>query len=242
MIFQILGNDGLSLRERLLQLLLLPVIILFSLSIHEFAHGYVSFLQGDPTAKNSGRLTLNPIKHLDPFGTLLMLFCGFGWAKPVSVDPRYYKNPKKGMAFTALAGPAANLLIGLFALVWFTVLFWLEETGLISVLPVLNNIPERVYTFLNYTFYIVFYYNLLLAVFNLFPVPPLDGSRIMLAFLPDRTYFGIMRYERIIMLILFFLLWSGAFTGVFENVVDMIIVGVSTPVLKILEFVHSLIL
>ena len=242
MIFQILSNETLSIQQRLLQLLLLPLIILISLSLHECAHGYVSYILGDPTAKRAGRLTLDPRKHLDPFGTLLMFFCGFGWAKPVPVNPRYYKNPKKGMALTALAGPVVNLLIGVSVLVWFTVLFWLQETELIKVLPFFRDIPENVYLFLNYTFYIVFYYNLLLAVFNLLPIPPLDGSRIMLSFLPDNTYFGIMRYERIIMFIMFFLLWSGAFTGVFEKAVDAIIILVSTPVMRMLEFVHGLIL
>ncbi len=242
MIFQILGNEALSFQQRLLQLFILPFIILISLSMHECAHGYVSNILGDPTAKRAGRLSLDPRKHLDLFGTLLMLFCGFGWAKPVPVDPRYYKNPKKGMAITALAGPLVNLFIGILSLIWFTVLFWLEESGLIYVLPVLKSVPSGVYNFLNYTFYIVFYYNLLLAIFNLLPIPPLDGSRILLAFLPSKTYFRIMRYERIIMFVLFLLLWSGAFTGFFEKAIDAIIIGVSTPVLKFLEYIHRLIL
>lgn len=234
MIFQILQSD-LGFMDKTIMLVYMPVVILLSLTIHEVSHGLASYIQGDPTAKLMGRITLNPLKHLDPLGTLCMVICGFGWARPVPIDPRFYKNKKKGTALTALAGPITNLVIGIWFLTFYCVMFWLVETEMIQIMPILKHIPAYMYRLIYNLMYIAFYYNLLLAVFNLFPVPPLDGSRIMLAVLPTKTYFRIMRYERVIMLVLFLMLWTGAFTGIFEVVVDTIIRGVSTLVFAVLE-------
>ena len=223
MIFQILQNDSLGLYQRLIMLVFMVCAVLGSIAVHEVAHGYVSYMLGDPTAKRLGRLSLNPIKHLDPIGTVCLLFCGFGWARPVPVDPRYYKEPKKGMAVTALAGPAVNLLIGAVTTVNLSILVWLWESGLYSVFPVIRYMSADTYFMATNAAYILLYYNLLLAVFNLLPVPPLDGSRLLLAFLPSKQYFSVMRYEKLMMLVMFFLLWTGVFTGVFEVLVDNII-------------------
>lgn len=239
MIFQIF-ESGLSFGQNLILLLIMLCVVLGSIMIHELAHGYVSMLLGDPTAKKASRLTLNPLKHLDPVGTALMIFCGFGWAKPVPVNPRYYKNPKRGMAITALAGPLMNLLIGVSATVILTVTVWLWESGVYTDLFIIRKLTPFSYDIITTALYIILYYNLLLAVFNMFPVPPLDGSRIVFAVLPDRYYFSVMRYEKLIMVIMFFILWTGFLTGIFEFLVDLIIRGVGTAVLLALELLVKL--
>ena len=240
MIFQLLQND-LPLFEKFVSIVFMPLVILFSLTLHEYAHGYVSMLQGDPTAKLSGRLTLNPLKHLDILGTIFMLVCGFGWAKAVPVDPRFYKKPKKGMALTALAGPLTNAFIGITVLVNFSAFVWLYETGIYTYIPIFRGLSEQSYRMISTFAYVAMYYNILLAVFNMLPIMPLDGSRIMWAFLPDRIYFGVMKYEKIIMFIVFFLIWIGIFTTVFEVVVDFVITVVSEAVFAALETLFNLI-
>ncbi len=151
--------------------------------IHEWAHGFVSTKLGDPTPRWQGRLTLNPMAHIDKQGALLILLFGIGWAKPVQVNARYYKNPKWGMALVALAGPMANLLLSLVALILFFLfsIFNFFASGFIT--DFLFNIA---------------YISVYLAVFNLIPIPPFDGSRILFTFLPQKYYFKIMQYERYI--------------------------------------------
>lgn len=159
--------------------------VLIAVSLHEFAHGYVSYKLGDPTPKESGRLSLNPLKHLDPFGTLCLLFLHFGWAKPVVVDPYYYKKKKQGMMLVALAGPVMNFCIAFISLFLAGAIFNLagSYTG-------------------GYTKFLVRFFgqsallNIGLGVFNLIPVPPLDGSKVAAAILPESVYFKYMKYER----------------------------------------------
>jgi len=189
--------SGGSLVDVLIQLLLLMPIILFSLSLHETAHGFVAYKCGDPTAHNLGRLSLNPLRHLDPIGFVSMLLIGYGWAKPVPINVRYFRNPKRGMAITAAAGPISNILFALLC----TVLL-----SLVAVLDVRTQIlsPDAILlqTLLKYLWTVLYlsaYLNLSLAFFNLIPLPPFDGSRIALLFLPTKLYFKIMRYERQIM-------------------------------------------
>ena len=173
-------------RLALIVFLLTVPSMLIALTFHEVAHGYAAYLCGDPTARNLGRLTLNPIKHLDPIGTLLMLLVGYGWARPVPVNSRYFKNPRRGMALTALAGPLTNFILGFLgvALYWLTLYFYQDSLVLDAVLLFL-----QYFALLNLTF----------AVFNMIPLPPFDGSRIFLVFLPPKYYFGVMKYERYIM-------------------------------------------
>ena len=167
--------------------------LLIALILHEVAHGYVAYLLGDPTAKAQGRLTLNPLKHLDPIGTLAFFFVRFGWAKPVPINPRYFKNPRQGMMFTALAGPGTNfILAALFALALHT-------------MPALGVRPGN---FLFLACYYGVFVNLILGAFNLIPIPPLDGSNILAYFLPPRlaykyTSFGRYGFILLIGLIVF---------------------------------------
>ena len=175
-------------RLALIVFLLTVPSMLIALTFHEVAHGFVAYKCGDPTAYNMGRLTLNPIKHLDPIGTLLMLLVGYGWARPVPVNSRFFKNPRKGMALTALAGPITNLILGFIGVA----LYWL----VLYFVPSVNSVVYAVLLFLQYFGLL----NLTFAVFNMIPLPPFDGSRIFLVFLPPKYYFGIMKYERYILL------------------------------------------
>ena len=193
-------------------------IILFSLSLHELSHGYAAYRLGDPTAKREGRLSLNPLRHLDPLGALSMILFRFGWAKPVPVDCRYFKNPKRGMALVALAGPVTNLLIA--------ILFGAFSAGIETVYPAIAMAFGPILSYalsLAYQFCIIAHtMNLYLAVFNLIPLPPLDGSRILFAFLPDRYYFKVMKYERVIQMALLILIYFGFADGFLSSLVSPI--------------------
>ena len=195
MILSTLLSGG-SIKDIIIQLLLTMPVILFALVIHETAHGYAAWKCGDPTAYNLGRLTLNPIKHLDPVGFLCMMVFGYGWAKPVPINARNFRNPKNGMAICAAAGPAANLLLGLISSMLCGFLrAWYLSLAIAEVSSFLINIVAITTIFMELSAL----YNFLLMAFNLIPVPPFDGSRIALAFLPPRIYFNVMRYERQIM-------------------------------------------
>ena len=182
------------------QVISIVFVILCILPLHEFAHGWVAYKLGDPTAKWEGRLTFNPLASVDPVGALALILFGFGWAKPVPVDSRYFKKPKRDMASTALAGPVSNLLAAL--------------VGAILVAFMEAFAPYNAFT--KFVFNTLYYYvvvNISLAVFNLIPMPPLDGSRIVGAFLSDRALYTYYRYQNIFVLVMFFLLFSGAMSG-----------------------------
>lgn len=184
--------------SRIIETVIHALVLFTAFPIHECAHAFAAHLMGDDTAKNQGRMTVNPIKHLDLWGTLLMLFAGFGWAKPVPINPNNFKNRKVGMALSALAGPAANLLLAYISMILFKVIF---IATLDSCSP-----------FTDYPAYLFQYgavLNVGLAVFNLLPVPPLDGSRIFTLIFPEKVYFKIMKYENIIFGILFIIVWTG---------------------------------
>ena len=169
---------------------------LLCITLHELSHGLVAYRLGDDTAKRAGRLTLNPLKHLDPMGLLMMLVFRFGWAKPVPVNMMRFQNPKRGMALTALAGPACNLLIT----VVFLFLYGLLLTPLSGTAG-----GETVLELLELTAYI----SLGFCIFNLIPVPPLDGSKILFSAMPDASYWKLMRYERYGSIVLIALVWTG---------------------------------
>lgn len=171
------------------QLILTAMAALVALTIHEYAHGFVAYKLGDDTAKSLGRLSLNPIKHIDPYGAICMILFHFGWAKPVPINPRNFKNPRGGFALTAIAGPATNLVVGFFtALIYLICLSTFKETGNAFI----DNFEVNILLFLLYFFTI----NIGLGVFNLIPVPPFDGSRIVNVILPPKWYFKVMKYER----------------------------------------------
>lgn len=202
-------------------LMRIPAILL-SLTVHETAHGWVASKLGDPTAKNQGRLSLNPLKHLDPVGTIMMLLFGFGWAKPVPIDVRYFKDKRRGMALTALAGPVSNLLLAFIGIF----IYMIAAKNLLAPLLSGNTFAYVILLFLQ-----VFYsLNLYLAVFNLMPIPPLDGSRVLFVLLPERYYFGIMKYERYIMLIMMLLLFTGILSRPLSLIVSAIEKGMRTVI------------
>lgn len=171
--------------------------VLLCLSVHETCHGLAALALGDRTAKSEHRLSLNPLQHIDWFGFAAMLLLGFGWAKPVPVDMRYFKNPKRGMALTALAGPVSNLV--------FTVILLLFGRCVYLYAPY-TAAWNTLYMFLMRTAIM----SVGLALFNLLPLPPLDGSKVAAALLPDRWYLHLMRYERYGMIALLLFVWLGA--------------------------------
>lgn len=169
------------------------VAALVILTIHEYAHAYTAYRLGDNTARNLGRLSLNPIKHLDPFGAICMVFFHFGWAKPVPINARNFKNPKRDFALTALAGPAINLICAFFsAFLYLLVLALLRDVTFES--SFLFSLVKNSLLFI----YLFHFINVGIGIFNLIPIPPLDGSRLLNVILPPKQYFGIMKYERYI--------------------------------------------
>ena len=178
-------------------LILSAPAILFGLTIHEFSHGWVAWQLGDPTAKMMGRLTLNPLKHLDPIGTIALFLFRFGWAKPVPIDPRNFRHPTRDMAISSLAGPGANLLTAAIAGLILRVLFLFHVGGFFTTLVM---------------YFVLF--NLILCFFNLIPIPPLDGSRLVYHLLPPDLAAGYARLERYGFMILIAVIFLGQLTRV----------------------------
>lgn len=172
--------------------------LLVALVCHEVAHGYVAYLLGDPTAKAQGRLTLNPLKHLDPLGTLAFFFVQFGWAKPVPVNARYFRNPRKGMMYTAMAGPGINFTLA----VVFALIFHMLAAFGFSGRSALYGMA-----------YFGVFVNLILGAFNLLPIPPLDGSNVVAYFLPPRAAYKYMSMSRYGFIVLIGIILLGRFTG-----------------------------
>lgn len=210
--------------ETIIGLLLYLVIILISLSVHELSHGYAAYRCGDATARNLGRLTLNPLAHLDPLGTVMMLVFGFGYAKPVPINPRNFNHYKRDLCIVSLAGPLSNLLLAfLGALLYYLSLLLLPIEALISV-------PGNVWCSFCSSF---MFANTSLAVFNLLPIPPLDGSRILSAALPGKLAYYYLKYEQYIMIAMFVLLWQGAF----DNLLSYLSSGLARLVLTAVSFI-----
>ncbi len=185
----------------LLALLLRVAAVLICIMVHEVSHGLAACLLGDPTAKAQHRLSFNPLRHIDPLGALMMLLVGFGWAKPVPVDMRYFKKPKVGMAVTALAGPLSNFILAYVALLAaYLILGIAAAAGTLA-----SSFLQGVLDFCSLTASL----SIGLGVFNLIPFPPLDGSKVVGAFLPDRIYYKILRYEFAGTIVLMALLWLG---------------------------------
>lgn len=205
--------------DLLLDKLIMVPIVLIALTFHELAHGWVSKKLGDPTPEMTGRLTLNPLAHLDPLGAVLMIITGFGWAKPVQINPRYYKDPKKGMALTALAGPVSNFLLSVIAMIVYGVCYVIYvRTGVLA--GAMGDIAMITMRFVSL--------NLCFMIFNFIPIPPLDGSRVLGVFLSNEAYFKLQQYERYSFILI--ILLSG--TGVFDRIIGS---GVSFIFMKMLE-------
>ena len=214
---RVLLSGNFTMQEILAQILAVLLVIFLILPFHEWAHAVTALALGDKSIKSRGRLSMNPINHIDPIGALMLLLVGFGWAKPVPIDPRSFKHPKLGMAITAVMGPVANLVAALagmlvFNLIYYTQPGWLYQSGDFS------NSFTLLYYFL--TFYVSV--NISLAVFNLIPIPPLDGSKVMFLFLPDRAVAFFYRYQNVFYIALFALMYAGALNGVLTRVTDWI--------------------
>ena len=183
-------------QDRIIEFVMHGIVLLTAFPVHECAHALVAHWLGDDTAKNQGRISLNPLRHLDLFGTVFMLLAGFGWAKPVPINANNFKNRKVGMAVSSLAGPLSNVLMSYVSIIICKILTYSRYGN-----SYVNALAD------------VFWYatilNLGLAVFNLLPVPPLDGSRIFNLVLPEKLYFKVMKYENIIFGILFLSIWLG---------------------------------
>lgn len=180
-------------------LILRVVGVLLCLTVHETCHGLAAYLMGDPTAKRMKRLSFNPLRHIDWLGLAAMIICGFGWAKPVPVDMRYFKRPRLGMAITALAGPVSNFLLSLLLIFVTSVLLHLGAAGAIAYTVFVDGVID----FLVSTAVL----SIGLGLFNLIPIPPLDGSKVLFSVLPEKAYRVLLRYERFGMILLMVIIW-----------------------------------
>ena len=202
MLLSILLDSDLDFGYKILQLLLCVIAVLPAITFHEWAHGFAAYKLGDSTAKADGRLSLNPLDHLDPFGSLMLLLFGFGWAKPVPVNTRYFKKPKRDFAITSLAGPVANFVLALISGLLFVLMLFITGENNLMEYKTVEAITD------------IFFYSMVMNVgfgtFNLIPVPPLDGSNILMGILPQKAavqYSKIRYYTRYIFLAILILTW-----------------------------------
>jgi Zn-dependent protease len=211
--------------EEVIAYLFSAVIVIFlTLPIHEWAHAFAASKLGDPTPRYQGRLTLNPFAHIDYIGALCILLCGFGWAKPVGVNTRYFNNPKRDMAITAFAGPLSNIVLAFISLI------------ILNIIIVSAGALSGIFVFVYNMLFYVAYINIGLAVFNLIPIPPLDGSRLLSAFLPDRLYYKLMQYERV----LYYVILALIITGVLDVPLSYATEGILSGLINLTNLIFSI--
>lgn len=193
--------------DKIFQVLVSALVLVTAFPVHEFAHAWAADKLGDHTARGMGRLTLNPLAHIDWLGAICMLLTGFGWAKPVPINPNNFKHRKWGMAISSLAGPMSNAVMAFIGMILLKVIYY--TGGNSSLLNV---------------FSLVVSLNIGLAVFNFLPIPPLDGSRIFTLFLSEKTYFKIMQYENIIFIVLLVLLYFDVLTKPLSFLINKVVI------------------
>ncbi|MBQ8841961.1 MAG: site-2 protease family protein [Ruminiclostridium sp.] len=230
MIFSLLECSGIA--EAAVIVFSYAIIFLLATPVHECAHGYMAKLLGDPTAEEHGRLDLNPIKHLDPMGTIALLFFGVGWANPVPVNPRRARkvSMKTAMALTSVAGPLSNFILALIFVIIMKIVIVIfpGNVGVQLSSDLTHYVSDYTIGYIVLALNMIAEINLHLGTFNLIiPIPPSDGSRIMLLFLPTEYYFKIMRYERYIKIIVLVLLYTGVLTTPFRVVSNFIYSGIN---------------
>lgn len=208
-----------NMQQTIYTLVIRLMVALVALPIHEYAHAYAAYKMGDNTAARTGRLTLNPLAHLDPFGFVTMVFIGFGWAKPVQINPLNFENPKKGMMLSALAGPLSNIGLAFLSMALY------KLTAIPMYLGITGAFLSTIQTFL----WLMIAININLAVFNFIPIYPLDGSRIATYFLPRKIYTKIMQYQNII----FIVFVAALFLGILDVPMDF----VSSAIIWVIDFI-----
>jgi len=190
------------------QIIILAPPFLLALTFHELAHGYVAWHLGDPTAKNAGRLTMNPLKHLDPWGVIAFIIMKIGWAKPVPINPNYFKNPQKGMLLVALAGPAANVVLAVASAILVKILLLVPIIPMFVLKPLVGMLVASVWI------------NIMLAIFNCLPIPPLDGSKVLMGILPPQTARSYAKLEPFGFILLLALFYTGVISKVIMPVIS----------------------
>lgn len=210
--------SGANIVSILMYIVSILIITFLVTPFHEFAHAWMAKKLGDDTGERDGRLTLNPLAHIDYFGTLMLLFIGFGWAKPVMVEPRNFKNPKRDMALSALAGPVANIIAAIISGLLLNLVYTIVSLNSIQIVNSDGIIYSSVFVWLIILFQYLMQINIALAVFNFIPIPPLDGSKILMAFLPDDVVMWLYQRQQIFSMVLFAIIMFGGLNGILSAI------------------------